>query len=772
MLGNSRNGLLLWGEGRTLVLTLADNTFWDHDGGAEWQEGQSYARIRAALEAEDAKALRDIFPPTERTPQLLPLGRVVVHFPRGVSLDTARLDIRRGVIDVALRRRGRNAAGRRVRSERNAARVRVTLDRETGAVPLAFSPGLSPESVEAIPAWDVPDKQVFFPAARNSFEQRGYAPPLREADGFAQPLPQDPAAAVAFAGTARGLYAATARGPDAASALAAARQAAAAAAKTGATELLRRAAAFWKDYWRDVPRLSIPNPLLQAVYEFGMYKFGASTAVRGEPLATPAPLQGPWYEDNKLPPWGGDYHFNINAQECHWPAYAGNRLENLLPLFDMIASWEERLRHNARVFTGSENGIMLPHAVDDRGVAMTAAFWSGMMDHASTMWMADMMWQYVRYGGKAGRAFLRKTALPFMKGAFEVFFAMLDREPDGSLALPVGPSPEFRGADLNAWGRNASFELAAGHRLAEDLEAAAALLGEAPDPRWRDVLDHLPKAAIVQTNGLLTNDVPPLADRALPAPPPSPGHERIGLWEGLDLPESHRHHAHLAAIHPFDTIDVDDPAWTRIVDASYQRWIFNGPGCWSGWCLPWASILHTRAGNAAMAELQLEIWERLFTNEGHGTLHHACHCGYTRFVTNGGGALELHHPNVKEDECMQLDASGGATAAILEMLLLDKRGTVFLFRGAPQRWLDVSFDGIRAPGGVLVSAARRGGTVRSVRLHAVSGPTAFRLANPWPDRTAQLFRPGRTPQPLAPDATGALVVRLRANERATLRAGR
>ena len=457
-----------------------------------------------------------------------------------------------------------------------------------------------------------------------------------------------------------------------------------------------------------------------------MYKFGGATADPGEPNGAPCPLQGPWYEDYQIPPWGGDYHFNINVQECYWPAYGGNALERLRPIFELIFSWEPRLRHNAKVFVGIDDGVMLPHAVDDTGKAMSASFWTGMMDHGSTMWMADMMWQYVRYGG-GDRKFVARGALPFMKGAFNVFWAMLERTPDGALRLPVGTSPEFRGASMDAWGANASFQLAAAHRLAEDLQDAATRLREEPDPRWAELLEKLPKAALV---------------------PAANGCRHIGLWDGLDLVETHRHHSHLASIFPFDTIDCDDDAWRKVVNHSYGNWMWRGYALWTGWCMPWASILQTRVGNADMAELLLEIWERAFTNEGYGTLHDTRMSGFS--LMGMPAASNDGPPYPPRPEIMQLDAGEAAATAILQMLLLEKRGVLHLFRGAPARWLDVSFDGIRAPGGVLVSASRKDGAVGPVTLRAAAGAALVRLASPWPGAACELVREDGTVKKLKP----------------------
>ena len=693
-LGNNRTGLLVWGGGDTLHLSIGVPTLWDHDGGAEWREGQSYQAIRKVLEKGDKAGLREIFPPTAKTPQLCPMGRVILTF-KGRRLDTATLDIHLGTLLVRF-------AGRKPGA------LLLGVDWESGVVFARMSCGDAPR-VEMLPSFGQPRNE-------KTLRERGFEPPRVEADGFEQRLPHDDAAGLAVARRGRAVFAAVAR--DGSDALAAARAKAAAAAATGFAALRARTSARWAAFWKDVPRVSIPNRTLQYVFDYGMYQFGAATDEGAGAVA--APLQGPWYADDCIPPWGGDYHFNINLQEYYWPAYHGNRLEHLRPVFDMIASWMPRLRANAKVFVGIDDGVMLPHAVDDTGKVMTANFWTGMMDHGATMWMADMMWRYYAFGGAGGRRFLRNQAMPFMKGAFNVFWKMLDREPGGALSLPVGPSPEYRGAEIDAWGRNASFQLVAAHRLAENLQEAARALRVAPDPRWEDLLRNLPKASLYRD---------PASDKL-----------EIGLWDGLTLEYSHRHHSHLAGIFPFDVFDPDDPEWHSIVSYSIWRWLHFGPAYWSGWSIPWASIISARVGNADAAEFLLEFWERFFVNEGRGTLHDC----------NAGGLNMMGRPPLEADaspdntrDVIQFDAAGASVAAVLELLCQERRGVTWLFRGAPSRWLDVSFDGIRTTGGVLVSAARKNGVVRSIRLTAAAGPCKIRLANPWSGGKVEVDRNGR-----------------------------
>ena len=398
---------------------------------------------------------------------------------------------------------------------------------------------------------------------------------------------------------------------------------------------------------------------------------------------TPAGLQGPWLEDDALPPWSGDYHFNINVQMCYWPAYSSGRFHNLLPLFRMILSWREKLRYNAKCFVGIDDGYMLPHAVDDRCVCM-GGFWTGAVDHASSAWMAQMMFDYVRYSGDA--AFLKEGAWDFMVGVMNVYLAMLE-EKEGRLTLPFGVSPEYRGDRLDAAGENPSFQLAALHRLACDLITGAEMLGLPPDPAWLQIEAELPQAT-------LWGD---------------PGREEIALWQDTPLEESHRHHSHLAALCPFNTISPEDEAWRDILERSRDRWIGMGMGRWAGWSIPWAVMLHNRFGNAEMAEFLIELWSRCYRNKGGGTLHDP---------NFNGLSLGLCGSN----KVMQMDAGMGIVAAIADLFLYESGAILYALHGVPDSWEHFSVKNLHCPGGFLFSAERKAGRT-SIQLQATRSGT-------------------------------------------------
>ena len=168
----------------------------------------------------------------------------------------------------------------------------------------------------------------------------------RELSGWVQSRPVDPPLCVGYRADDAELWLTLAYGEIPLLARANARAVLDPAIAAGADAHRAATAAWWDAYWRDVPHLDLPNPTLDFLYTYGMFKFAGLT----HPEGIAAGLQGPWIEETNMPPWSGDYHFNINVQMCYWPAYRGNRLAHLKPLFEMIASWQPQLRKNARIF--------------------------------------------------------------------------------------------------------------------------------------------------------------------------------------------------------------------------------------------------------------------------------------------------------------------------------------------------------------------------------------------------------------------------------------
>ena len=632
-------GVLVWGGGDTINLTVGRADLWDHRGGYPWTPEQSYTNIVSAVTSGDKERLLGLFrkdtPKGEpRNPYMLPLGRVVVKLQGGATLARGELNPFTGL-------------GKLFLSDGKV--VELAMSKKSRAFAMRFPEGAAYE-LKSMPS-------TAFPVYERNLKPMGFEKAVvidgnwSVCGGFRWKLPADEPTWLTWGRKGRECTIKTGRGDEAV------------AEGTGRfAEIAAESVEHWTAFWKTGARVKVPDPVVQRIFDYGMYRFGAMT----DPDGVPAGLQGPWLEDDRLVPWNGDYHFNINVQECYSPAYRGGHFENLMPMFRMILSWRPILRENARLFARIDDGYVMPHSVDDRGVCI-GGFWTGTIDHASTAWMASMMYRYVRYSGDV--AFLKESAYDFMKGAMNVYRAMME-ERDGRLSIPLGPSPEWCGDDVKkAVGRDPSFQLAAAHRLCRDLIDAAERLGESPDPMWLDVEKRLPQYSL------------------------GPG--GIQLFDGQPFVESHRHHSHLAGLYPFNTIDFTDPKVRHVVLTSYDTWIARGTGYWTGWCVPWAAILNLHLDFPDAAVHLLHSWETFYCDEGHGSHHNAVRCGFGSWADGLG--------------VMQMDGHCAAVTAVMEMMAHEVNGKTEFFRGCPAGWKDVRFEGIRLSDGRTVSGRRLDG---------------------------------------------------------------
>ena len=687
LLGNGTQGLMVWGSENKLEITIGRAGFWDHRGGNDFATRTTYQDVKKMLEANDETSIKKVFEvpkkegkPNFGYPQQIGGGRLEITLPTGWKLTKGELILEKGEIQLMATNLGKM---------QNIS-IRQAVFEEV--VSVNFSLGLVASKVKIIPAYDFTKEQMAKVGIEKPILWTSIDP--NSGGGFLQRLPEDLPLGIGFQKQNTNLTIVSALRYDA-------REVIENKLKAPKSQFfVQEIDVWWKKYWESVPKVNLPDPALQEIYDYGLYKQACSTPPQGVACT----LQGAFMEDYQIVPWSNDYHFNINAEMIYYPALMSGRFEHFKPLWKMIESWKSEISKNGETFFNRKGALMLPHAVDDK-CKVVGTFWTGTIDHACTAWMAQLAWLHYRYSGD--KKVLETMAYPLLVGAFEGYFAMLEEVENAGnkrYSLPISVSPEYRGSAMNAWGKDASFQLAALHSVCKNLQKAATILGKPVDYRWDDVDKRLPDYTTIegeyQQEWHLKN-------------------KRIALWEGMDLVESHRHHAHLGSIYPFVTIDPQSEKHNEIVQNSLATWRYRGAGGWSGWCVPWASILLARTGQTEAAVNWLHYWKDNFTNEGRGTLHNA--------NTNGnsiiGSPVWAKQPEKPAQEVMQLDAGFGALTAIYELLVQNRLDGIYILPDLSIYWKNMDFQDVWAEGGFKLSAKVQDGKVLEVKIKCTQDGT-------------------------------------------------
>jgi alpha-L-fucosidase 2 len=681
LLGNGTQGLMVWGQSNTLNITVGRAGFWDHRGGNDFATRINYKDLKRLLQEKKADSIAKAFEIPKRKdqspnfgyPQQIGGGRIEITLPKGWNCAKGELNMHKGEIKITVQ---------------NKEKVQFITIRQSVYEELAWvslDKDLVDSNIKLIPAYEF---------TKETLKKVGIAQPDTwncsdgHCSGFTQKLPDDLPLTMFVQKVKSTITLATALRESGREFVEGKVK------KANFSKQKQEADLWWKNYWASVPKVNLPDLILQEAHDYGLYKQACCTPPQGIACT----LQGPFMEDYQIVPWSNDYHFNINAQMIYYPTLMSGKFEHLMPLWRMIDSWKSEISKNGESFFNQKGALMLPHAVDDR-CNVVGTFWTGTIDHACTAWTAQLAWLHYQYSGD--KTILEKYAYPLLVGAFEGYWAMLEESSENGYKkynLPVSISPEYRGSNMDAWGKNASFQLAALHAVCQILPKASAILNKDIDSRWAEVSDHLPHYSTFE--GVYLDEW-------------KLKNKRIALWEGMDLIESHRHHSHLGAIYPFVTIDPNDKQHKMIVNNSLAAWRYRGAGGWAGWSIPWTSMIMARAGHTEGAINWLHYWNDNFVNEGRGTNVYA----------NNQAHSILSQPvwqrsNENVNEVMQLDAGFGALTAVYELLVQNRLDGIHVLPNKSIYWKNLDFQDVWAEGGFKVSAKVKEGSVVEVKVTA------------------------------------------------------
>ncbi|MDD5678185.1 MAG: hypothetical protein PHW60_09380 [Kiritimatiellae bacterium] len=675
-LANGFIGAALWGDGRTLKISLDKYDVWETRFAEFDDRIHNFDYLHNLRKAGQEDKLQEGMDAIKNSrvgpgPTKLPVGTLEIAFAKTAPAFTGRLKLAQALFDGPL--------------------ASVFVCRQKNVVALKFKTGIRACGMRLVTvAGNIKSADARKAAA--TLKSWGYPLPeegrRRAVSYVRQSCPQGLEYTVAWlTDRTRGeLFIAIVSSNDAPDTLSAAMRLLEETRNTGWSALLKEHVRQWKSYWAK-SWISIPDGRLENLYYAELYKLGCSS----RPGSLPATLQALWTYPEGMPPWRGEYALNMNVQESYWPVYASNHLECGEPLYEIFFKNLPFNKAMGRKFYGKD--VPLIFSASGPGGEPCYGWVAVTMSPGGGAWLSHHYWLHWLYSRDA--VFLRTRAFPFMRECLNVYMHIAEKSADGAYHIPFCNTPEYFGGKTTAWSDDNTYDLDLARFLAQALLEAEAELG-IQDPlhrAWEDFRDHLTPCHQDEREGLM-------------------------LAKGIPLATSHRHHSHLMGLYPLGTLRPDrSPEEKALVEKSIRTIERLGTGYWVGWSWPWASLIAGRAGcrEAALAYLQTYVDAFISDNTFHVNGDEK-HKGFSRSHYGGGGPVTL-------------EAGFAYAAAVLELLLQSQGGVIRLFPGA-MHWPDASFDNLRAEGAFLVSAVKRAGAIQWMRIHSEKGGLC-RIADPF-----------------------------------------
>ncbi len=664
-LGNGMTGILMWGEGSELKLSVDRADLWDNREVLDTKK-DTYAKIIEWQGQGKHKKIYEIFDKPYDTiayPTKLPGGRLVVNLGRGNKLDEFSLSFKTGVGQATFKNKQTRelelffAQKDPVAFLRFPSELGITLDNLYWVLPGESRSGTTSNGTGVF-------ADLGYPATREEVKN-GIKFFIQETTTeftymLGAKFIDDETLAIFILTT-----------PSGEDLFAEAQTFLAGVVAKGVESHKSESLAWWENYNAE-SSVQIADEGIAHQYYFTKYLLGAG----GRKGAPPIPLQGVWTADtNGLPPWKGDFHWDLNMQMNYWPVFMSGATEQADAYTKFLMDLMPKFQAFSRDFYGVVGGIAIPGVMTLGGGAM-GGWLQYSLSPANTIWAAHHLYWQWKYENDF--EFLSEQAYPFLKGIGILFEGLLKPNAKGQLKLPLSTSPEIYDNSPRAWlPTNSNYDQSLMLWLYDVLAELAIELDNNEEARWEKLHNGLDPLAIDSDNLLM-------------------------FAPGRQFNESHRHHSAFMSIYPLQTMDAFGPDKT-VVDATLSRMDQIGTQRWVGYSHSWAACMHAIAENADRADWYLSI------------------LGYA-YVSRNGFHVNGDQKNTgtcsSDYRPFTLEGNFGAMQAVHLMMLQNRGDVIHLFPSIPERWGECGFTDLRVYGNAKISASWENRLVSSMKVIA------------------------------------------------------